>query len=121
MAGPKSPGLTRGSDPTIRSGPMPPGMAGSSPAMTRDGWRAKARHDYLELGNPRLLRGDELQQCRLAFLRLFDAALDRRLDLVRIRHALAVAAERRRHVGVVAGDVGGRVLLGGHRHHLQLD
>ena len=38
-----------------------------------------------------------------------------------IRHALAIAAERLRHVGVVAGDVGRAVLLGRDRHHLQLD
>ena len=40
------------------------------------------------------------------------AALDGRDDLVGLGDALAVAAERLGHVGVVAADVGGAVLLG---------
>src|SRR5690349_18035559 len=87
-------------------------MAGISPAMTGDEWRHSGRHKQLELRDPCLLGSDELQQRWLALLRLLNAALDRRLDLCRIRHPLAVAAERLGHVGVVARDVGGPVLLG---------
>ena len=46
------------------------------------------------LRQPRLLRRHELQQRRLAGLRLGDAALDGRHDLLDRRHALAIAAER---------------------------
>src|SRR6185437_12750753 len=74
-----------------------------------------------ELGDARLLGGDEFEQRRLARLGLLDAALDRRLDLAGIGHALAIAAERPRHRRVVAGDVGRAVFLRGDRHHLELD
>src|SRR5271156_3828309 len=59
-----------------------------------------------ELRDTRLLRSDELQKRRLAGFGLLDAALDRRLDLVRIGDPLAVAAERFGHLGVVARDIG---------------
>ena len=53
-----------------------------------------------ELGDPRLLGGDELQQRRLAGLGLLDAALDRRLDLVgrrsRARHSRRTPSPCRR-------------------------
>src|SRR6185295_6323052 len=73
-------------------GPLPV-MAGAGRPSTlslcyvgRREWRTCARHKYLEFGDAGFLRGDELQQRRLARLGLLDAALDRRLDLVGIRH-----------------------------------
>src|SRR5271163_2083258 len=73
-------------------------------------------HRISKPGGACLFRGHEFQQSRLALLRLLDAALDRRLDLRGIGDAFAVAAERLRHVGIVAGDVGRTIFLGGDRH-----
>src|SRR5579859_6369022 len=68
-----------------------------------------------------LLGGDELEQHRHAFLRFLDAALDGGSDVLGLGDALAIAAEGARHRGIVAGDVGGAILLGRDRHHLQFD
>src|SRR5437763_1944772 len=51
------------------------------------------------------LLGDELEQRRLALLSRLDSALDRRHNLRRLRHPLAVATERLRHIGVIAADI----------------
>src|SRR5205085_6099257 len=73
------------------------------------------------VGGLGLLRGDELQQRGTALLRLLDAALDGRNDLIGFGDALAVAAERFGHVGVIPRDIRGTVFLGGNGHDLQLD
>ena len=65
-----------------------------------------------------VLRGDELQQHRLAFLGRRDAVDQRMHHLLRLGDALAVAAQRLGEVGVIAGDVGGAILLARHRHRL---
>src|SRR6185437_15568003 len=93
----------------------------ASPGAARSPTRARAGLPLSELGDARLLGGDEFEQRRLARLGLLDAALDRRLDLAGIGDALAIAAERPRHRRVVAGDVGRAVFLRGDRHHLELD
>jgi hypothetical protein len=56
-----------------------------------------------------LFLGDELEQDGAAFLRLLDAALDRRDDLGRVGDPLAVAAEGAGEVGVVAGECAKRL------------
>src|SRR5271169_4073328 len=48
--------------------------------------------------------GDEFEQCRGAFAGFLDAATDRSLDLARLGHALAVAAQRLGEIGVMAAD-----------------
>src|SRR4051794_3798377 len=90
-------GLTRPSTSTF---PIARQRRGWPAFAGHDGRRVAAvgRHKYLELRDPRLLCSDELQQRRLAGLRLLNAALDRRLDLSRICHPHAIAAERLRHV-----------------------
>src|SRR5215475_1277948 len=67
------------------------------------------------------LLGDELEQRGRPFLGLGDGPLDGGHDLRGLGHPLAVPAEGLRHVSVVAADVRGAALVGGHRHHLELD
>src|SRR5829696_8752913 len=60
----------------------------------------------LKLRHLDFLRGDELQQCRLALLRRLDAALDRRDDVGGFLDALAVAAERLGELRIISRDIG---------------
>src|SRR5262245_56844715 len=65
-------------------------------------------------GVPREVLGllrDELEERGHALLRLHHGPLDGRHDLGWIRHTLAMTAERARHRGVVAADVGRAILL----------
>src|SRR5439155_3594035 len=103
----------------------PSGPAGQGPGMTPiryliciAGTLASAGPRPVH-GEVNGLLGDEFEEHGHALLGLADRSLDGGDDLAGLRHPLAVAAERARHVGVVAADVGGAVLLRRDLHHLE--
>src|SRR3982750_613911 len=77
---------------------LPPDTERASGAARYSCYLALARS---ETGDGGFLGRDELQQHGDALLRLLDAAPDRRDDLGRVRHPLAITAEGAGHGGIV--------------------
>src|SRR5690606_22453092 len=71
--------------------------------------------------NDRFLFGDEFNQRRLTGFDRRNRAVQGRDDLDRVGDPFAMAAERAGEGGVIAGNVGGAILVRRHRHDRQLN